>query len=238
MSAKTRYFDNKEIPPDKVRYCLMPNHTNNSARSVITPKVKSYNGDKRWFNINGQLHRDNDLPAIEKANGDKFWYVNGKRHRGNDLPAVEKVNGDKEWLVNGKHHRVNDLPAVEYASGNKEWCVNGKLHRDNDLPAIENIFCKEWCVNGKQHRLGGLPAVECANGSKRWYIYDKNYTYNQVCNYYKILARFGRYCLKKIRINRLKRVKMIHRELLCMPPKGSYPGGQDYHQMVSYFMSI
>jgi hypothetical protein len=39
-------------------------------------------------------------------------------------------------------------------------------------------------------------------------------------------------------MKRLKRVKLIHGELLCMPVKGSYPGGQDYHKMVSYFMSM
>jgi hypothetical protein len=83
-----------------------------------------------------------------------------------------------------------------------------------------------------------LPAIEYVNGQKEWYIYNENYTYGQVCNSYKILKGFGRYCLKKIRIKRLKRVSWIHKELLCMPPKGSYPGGQDYHQAVSYFMSM
>jgi hypothetical protein len=62
--------------------------------------------------------------------------------------------------------------------------------------------------------------------------------YEKICKHYKILTRFGRYCLKKIRMKRLRRVKWIHGELLCMPSKGNYPGGQDYHKMVSYFMSM
>jgi hypothetical protein len=37
-------------------------------------------------------------------------------------------------------------------------------------------------------------------------------------------------------MRQLKRVRWIHGELLYMPPKGSYPGGRDYHQMVSYFL--
>jgi hypothetical protein len=148
-------------------------------------------GTKTCCNENEQLHRDNDLPAIECANGDKSWFVNGLWHRDNDLPAAEYVNGSKFWYVNGK------------------------------------------C-----HRLGGLPAIECASGGKRWYIYNKRYTYEQVCNYYKTLSRFGRYCLRKIRMRKLRRLRWIHGELLCMPSKGSYPGGQDYHQMVSYFMSM
>jgi hypothetical protein len=44
--------------------------------------------------------------------------------------------------------------------------------------------------------------------------------------------------LKKIRMRKLSRLRYIHGELLCMPAKGSYLGGQDYHQMVSYFMNM
>jgi hypothetical protein len=124
--------------------------------------------------------------------------------------------------------------------GNKTWYnTSGELHRDNDLPAVENANgSKSWYVNGELHRLGGLPAVEYANGDKEWHIYGKKYTYEKVCNYYKILKGFGRYCLKKIRMNRLRRLRWIHGELLCMPIKGNYPGGLDYHQMVSYFMNL
>jgi hypothetical protein len=150
-----------------------------------------YKGNKRWYNTNGELHRGNDFPAIEYANGEKHWYVNGELHRGNDLHASEYPNGAKFWYVN------------------------------DDL-----------------HRLNGLPAIELANGHKEWWIYGKQYTYEQVINYYKILTIFSRYCLKKIRMRRLKRFRWIHNELLCMPVKGSYPGGQDYHKMVSYFMSM
>jgi hypothetical protein len=148
-------------------------------------------GNKTWYNENGELHRDNDLPAVEFINGDTEWYANGKLHRLNNLPAIENVNGDKLWNENGK------------------------------------------C-----HHLGGLPAIEYANGRKEWYIYGHNYSYKQVINSYKILKRFGRYCLRKIRMKRLKRVSWIHGELLCMPSKRNYPGGQDYHKMVSYFMSM
>jgi hypothetical protein len=169
----------------------------------------------RWYNVNGKLHRNNDLPAIEYANGDKEWYINGKLSRNNDLPAIEYANGTKFWFVNGKQHRDHDLPAVEYTNGDKMWFADGKYHR-----------------------LGGLSAAEFVHGSKSWYIRGKSFTYAQVINYYKILKGFGRYCLRKIRMRRLKQLRWIHGELLCMPAKGSYPGGQDYHKMVSYFMSM
>jgi hypothetical protein len=153
--------------------------------------VADAQGTRKWYNANGILHRDNDLPACEKINGNKYWYVNGKIHRDNDLPALDESNGTKAWYV-----------------------------------------------NGKLHRIGGLPAVIVYNGMKIFYIYGRYLRYEEIINYYKILKNFGRYCLKKIRMRRLRRVRYIHGELLCMPSKGSYPGGQDYHQMISYFISM
>ena len=155
------------------------------------------------------------------------------------MQMIEGRDGSKRWYVNGLLHRDNDLPAIEYLNGDKYWFVNGKRHRDNDLPAIECLDgYKRWFLNGKCHRLGGLPATEYANGSKYYYIYGNQYSYEEVCDYYKILTKFGRYCLKKLRMRRLRRLRYIHGELLCMPAKGNYPGGQDYHKMVSYFMSM
>ena len=59
--------------------------------------------------------------------------MNSQRHRdpvnGVGLPAVERVNGDKEWYVNGQLHRdpvnVISLPAYKGANGDKEWWMNG-----------------------------------------------------------------------------------------------------------------
>jgi antitoxin component YwqK of YwqJK toxin-antitoxin module len=198
----------------------------------------NFRGDKYW-QVNGKLHRKNNLPAIKYKNGIKEYYLNGELHRDNNLPAIEHANGNKEWFVNGERHRDNDLPAIEYVNGSKYWYVNGLLHRDNNLPAVEYVDgSKLWYVNGKLHRLDGLPTIEHFNGEEEWYIYDTEYSYMRVINYYQILTRFGRYCLKKIRMRKLRKLMWIHGELLCMPPKGSYPGGRDYQQMVSYFMSM
>ena len=55
-------------------------------------------GNKRWFNEDKLLHRDeDDLPAVEWIDGTKSWWINGKRYRKNGLPAVEYVNGSKYW---------------------------------------------------------------------------------------------------------------------------------------------
>jgi hypothetical protein len=110
--------------------------------------VVDKHGNKRWYNENGQLHRE-DGPATERDNGTKQWYKNGKKHR-EDGPAVESVDG-QEWFLNGQRHRENG-PAVEYTSGIKEWYLNNRLHREN-APAIEYANgTKEWWLHGKlQH---------------------------------------------------------------------------------------
>jgi hypothetical protein len=54
------------------------------------------------FKKNGQIHRDNDLPAVVWENGAKQWLQNSLLHRDNDLPAVVWENGAKYWYQNGK----------------------------------------------------------------------------------------------------------------------------------------
>ena len=58
------------------------------------------NGDKIWRNFAGQYHRT-DGPAVEFANGTKYWYIHDKLHRTNG-PAIERANGSKYWYFKGK----------------------------------------------------------------------------------------------------------------------------------------
>jgi hypothetical protein len=57
-------------------------------------------GNKRWYNTQGERHRVGG-PAVEYANGHKYWYLNDELHR-EDGPAVEYPDGSKEWYLNGK----------------------------------------------------------------------------------------------------------------------------------------
>jgi hypothetical protein len=45
--------------------------------------------------------------AVKSKNGTKEWWVNGILHRDNGLPALEYFNGYKEWWVNGEFMIVN-----------------------------------------------------------------------------------------------------------------------------------
>ena len=81
-------------------------------------------GNKRWYNDKGELHRENDLPAVEWTDGSKAWCLNGKLHRENG-PAVEYANGTKAWWLNDKPHRETG-PAIEWPDGSKEWWYDGE----------------------------------------------------------------------------------------------------------------
>jgi len=77
-------------------------------------------GTKTYTNLKEDLHRL-DGPALEYANGDKFWYKEGRWHRENS-PAIEWINGSKEWYKEGLCHRI-DGPAEEWANGEKYWYI-------------------------------------------------------------------------------------------------------------------
>jgi len=55
-----------------------------------------------YYNSDGEIHRDNNQPAVILANGYQAWWVNGRLHRDNDKPAVILANGYQAWWVNGK----------------------------------------------------------------------------------------------------------------------------------------
>ena len=164
-----------------------------------TCKVDQY-GTKRWYNSKGILHRDNDLPAIEYANGSKEWYMNGKHHRENDLPAVEWYDGAKYWYINNEIHRENG-PASEFSDGGKAWYWHGKYIEVNSQEEFEEKLPylimkdiheqyyyfdednnKKWFININNktllHRKNDLPAIEYANGDKVWYLNDKRHREN------------------------------------------------------------
>lgn len=85
-------------------------------------KVVVTEEDTRWFNLEGELHRE-DGPAIEYKDGSKYYYIKGKRHR-EDGPAIVYENGDKVYYMNDKLHR-EDGPAMEYADGDKVYYIDG-----------------------------------------------------------------------------------------------------------------
>ena len=105
------------------------------------------NGIVRWYDADGQLHRDGG-PAVEHADGTTTWYQHGQLHR-DDGPAVEFPDGAKAWLRHGQLHRDGG-PAIERPGGYREWHQHGDLHRD-DGPAVEwPSGATEFWVRGRR----------------------------------------------------------------------------------------
>jgi hypothetical protein len=57
-------------------------------------------GNKEWYSSKTSLLSRLDGPAIERANGDRLWYLDGMLHR-LDGPAVE-IDGKNFWFINDK----------------------------------------------------------------------------------------------------------------------------------------
>ena len=55
--------------------------------------------DRVWYNSKMKLHRNNNLPAVEKFNN-KYWFLNGKCHREKGpariYPTVALISSLKE----------------------------------------------------------------------------------------------------------------------------------------------
>lgn len=98
-----------------------------------TYKVIVSSLDTKWYNSKDKYHRING-PAIERTNGDKFWYKEGKLHR-EDGPAVELANGNKAWYLKNEYYSE-----LEY---------NRKL---NPYPYEEKIVE----VEGRKYKLIGV----------------------------------------------------------------------------------
>ena len=121
-------------------------------------KVKVYNNRTEWYNLEGQLHRE-DGPASENANGDKCYYINGKHHRENG-PAVEIKDGFKFYYINDKRHR-EDGPAMEYENGHKDYYINDKHLTEKEFNN-RNKSCENKIVEieGVKYKLTKVQSYE------------------------------------------------------------------------------
>jgi hypothetical protein len=157
------------------------------------------NGTMMWMDDAGLLHRDHDLPAEVRPNGDRFWWTHGvpgreggkpmgerasgvlcwfdearRLHRDGDLPAAVTKHGTKYWWVHGVRGRAGDKPTCETADGTLKWLdARGRLHREGDLPA--QVFAcgdRVWWWHGVPSRAQDRPVCELADGTLQWF--DEN----------------------------------------------------------------
>ena len=112
------------------------------------------NKDIEYRNAEGRLHRA-DGPAVEYADGTKYWYKDDKLHR-TDGPAIEYTDGTKHWYKDGKIHRT-DGPAVEYADGTKHWYIDGIEY---SLEAYIDLVSEEVQIDIVLNHLPGFKSNE------------------------------------------------------------------------------
>ena len=91
-----------------------------------------YEGTTRWYKDAKCTirHRENG-PAIEYADGTKFWYQNGQKHR-TDGPANEWSDGSMEWFINGEELTEAEFlaatqPVVEMTVADVEKLVGKRV---------------------------------------------------------------------------------------------------------------
>ncbi len=110
-------------------------------------------GDVRYYKKGTlQLHRL-DGPAIEYADGTKFWFQDDRLHR-LDGPAIECGDGTKFWCQNDNLHRL-DGPAVIFANGTKSWYIEGVNYIENEFKKkINRLNTEEMTIAEIEAKLG------------------------------------------------------------------------------------
>ena len=104
------------------------------------------------------------------------WYHNGNIHRDNDQPAIITKKGAKIWVTNGKIHRDKNpaiiVPKYHDRNGKVEtsvWFENGNPHRDDDEPTVDSDLCGMWYKNGKLHREGDFAVIGAESSFQKYY---------------------------------------------------------------------
>ena len=101
--------------------------------------------------LNGKRHRDDDQPAVIKADGSEYWYRNGKIHRDNKQPAVIKADGTKYWYTDGNY--IGSLIPMQEgvmesaAPGQEAWVKKNKqnfINQYGQKKGLEVLYATSW----------------------------------------------------------------------------------------------
>ena len=108
------------IPIDIVERIVVLTETNRDYKTIcdLIERLKESQRKERIIEAITKREVDDE--------GTVWYYLDGELHRENDKPAVEYPYGTKEWWYKGQLHRENDKPAVEWSDGMKEWWLNDK----------------------------------------------------------------------------------------------------------------
>lgn len=127
------------------------------------------------------------MPAIEKLNGDKEWWVNGQRHRDNNQVALIKLeNGilrQEYWSFNQLnvidlgdnfyYFKNNELEKASFKDNSKEFfnpgCTNIENKNNFIKKKIDPLGLIEYFKDGLVHKDSHIgPARINPNGTKEY----------------------------------------------------------------------
>lgn len=92
----------------------------------------------------------------------KFWKLNGEVHRGDDLPAIEYASGRRDWYLHGKRHRERNRPAIIHADGSEEWWEHGRLQDTSIQRSKAFLRWKSEHPTTRVHCIGTTSAARAA----------------------------------------------------------------------------
>jgi hypothetical protein len=95
--------------------------------------IKNDNGIFYYKDKEMTIRHREDGPAVEWANGTKYWWLNGELHR-EDGPAIERVDGSKEWFLNGKV--VTEAEHKKLTTKEPTILIEGKAFTVEELKAL------------------------------------------------------------------------------------------------------
>lgn len=103
MSTSTRFVITEFFrkPDEDFDFNKIWYHKNTNIIKRIIIYYPDYLTDK-FYDKDGELHKDNDEPAIITSEGEMHYYLHGNRHRGHYAPAIIWSDGRKEYYVHGE----------------------------------------------------------------------------------------------------------------------------------------
>jgi uncharacterized protein (UPF0305 family) len=188
-------------------------------------EIKKFKNSIEYYN-DGELHRDDDLPAIEHADGTKVWFQHGEIHRDNG-PAFQLSNGIKVWYKNGQRHRL-DGPAHE-GINKSLWYIEGKQYTEEEFNKIisgkkesNNMYTKD--IKNKIQYL--KEEYEYLNKRGSRFVVNYNIEFSETINFY-YKKPFGK-------INKLSLQEELDKELSVDDSNFYEQKQSQYEEQVKY----
>ena len=126
---------------------------------ILDEKKGTYIFKGIYYDGNDEKHRL-DGPAVTKPDGSTFWYLNGNPHRDNNLPSHEWANGTKHWNINGLQHRTDGGPTEVIPREDNKNIISttiyhnkGKMWRKTTNHYTGELMIDEYFKNRKNTRL-------------------------------------------------------------------------------------